>query len=69
MDADRIELETKVTMLEHTVDALSGELHQHAKTIAALQQQLRQVVEQLRPKQAEMEIEPHDTPPPHYHGG
>lgn len=68
MNADRIELETKVAMLERTVDALSDELHQHAKTIAALQDQLRQVVGQLRPRQGDTEIEPHDTPPPHYGG-
>ena len=69
MPSDRIELESKVAMLEHTVDALSGELHEHAKTIQSLQQQVRQLAERLRSKSSEPDMEPHDSPPPHYHGG
>ncbi|HEX5052635.1 MAG TPA: SlyX family protein [Planctomycetota bacterium] len=66
MSTDRIDIETKVAMLEHTVDALSGELHQHAQAIALLQEQLRSLVQHLRPKHAEPDLGPHDSPPPHY---
>lgn len=66
MTAKQIELEAKVAMLERTVDALSGELHQHRITIEALEVKVRAVIEQLQNKSSDSDLGPHDSPPPHY---
>lgn len=66
--ADRIELESKLAMLERTVDALSGELHEQQKSIAALQETVRVLAQELKKKAVGEDLEPHDTPPPHYGG-
>lgn len=65
---DRIELESKLAMLERTVDALSGEMHEQGKRIAALQENVRVLAQELKKKSSGDEIEPHDTRPPHYGG-
>ncbi|MBL8755158.1 MAG: SlyX family protein [Planctomycetes bacterium] len=68
-----VELESKVAMLEHTVDALSGELAAHQRTIDRLQANVAALVQQLKRQRGEAAdagepIEPHDTPPPHWGG-
>jgi uncharacterized coiled-coil protein SlyX len=69
--ADRIELEIKLAMLEHTVDALSGELAAHHRRLEQLQAGLEALVQQLKRQRAGEQgdpIEPHDTRPPHWGG-
>jgi len=67
-----VELESKIAMLEHTVDALSGELAEHQRTIDRLRRDVDALVQLLkkgRPADGgEDGIEPHDTPPPHWGG-
>jgi uncharacterized coiled-coil protein SlyX len=65
-----VELESKIAMLEHTVDALSGELAAQQKTIARLQANVEALVQQVKRQRSEAgePIEPHDTPPPHWGG-
>ena len=64
----RIELESKVAMLEHTVDALSIELAAHQKRLDFLQANFEAMVQQLKRPRADDSIEPHDTRPPHWGG-
>ncbi len=67
-----VALESKIAMLEHTVDALSGELAAHQRTIDHLRRDLDALVQHLKKGRtadtAEDGIEPHDTPPPHWGG-
>lgn len=67
MSNDRVELESKIALLERTVEALSGELHIHAKRIESLQESVKLLAEQVTRK-PDGEIEPHNTKPPHYGG-
>ncbi len=62
-----VELESKIAMLEHTVDVLNGELAAHQRTIDRLRNDLDAVLQQLKRQRSET-IEPHDTPPPHWGG-
>ncbi len=66
-----VELESKVAMLEHTVDALSGELAAHQRTIERLQANVEALVLQIKRQRSDAgeAIEPHDSPPPHWGGG
>lgn len=62
-----VELESKIAVLEHTVDVLNGELAAHQRTIDRLRNDLDGVLQQLKRQRSEA-IEPHDTPPPHWGG-
>ena len=69
MSNSLIELESKVAMLEHTVDLLSDELAAQQKRIDFLQTNVAALVQQqkrARSNDANDAIEPHDTPPPHW---
>ncbi|MFN3241271.1 MAG: SlyX family protein [Planctomycetota bacterium] len=68
MEPDRIELESKIAMLERTVDGLSGELHEQRKQIESLQATVRLLLDQLKKKSDDDDLEPHDTRPPHWGG-
>lgn len=68
MSDSRVELESKLAMLEHTVDALSGELAAQQKRIDVLQAHFELMVQQLRRPRSDDSIEPHDTRPPHWGG-
>lgn len=69
MSDSRIELESKLAILEHTVDALSGELAEHHRRIEILQANFAALVQQVnRMRSGGDAIEPHDTPPPHWGG-
>lgn len=66
-----IALESKIAMLEHTVDVLNGELAAHQLTIDRLRQDVDSLVQHIkrgRAADAGEPIEPHDTPPPHWGG-
>ena len=66
---DRVELESKIAMLERTVDALSGELAEQGRRIESLQASVATLVEQFKRQRAgDDSIEPHDTRPPHWGG-
>ncbi|MCK5943273.1 MAG: SlyX family protein [Planctomycetes bacterium] len=66
MDPERIELESKIAVLERTVDALNGELQQHGRQIEALQATVKLLADQLRKKRDDDDLEPHDSKPPHW---
>ena len=66
MTSDRVDLESKIAQVERTVDALSGELHQQRRQIEALQASVKLLVEQLKKRADGDDLEPHDTPPPHW---
>jgi len=68
MTDSRIELESKVAMLEHTVDALSGELAAQQKQIELLQASLEALIQQQKRLRNVEPIEPHDSRPPHWGG-
>jgi uncharacterized coiled-coil protein SlyX len=63
-----VELESKITMLERTVDVLGGELAAHQRTIDRLQKDVDDLVQHLRRSRTAEPMEPHDTPPPHWGG-
>ncbi len=66
-----VELESKVAMLEHTVDALSGELAAHRCTLDQVREQVAALLlhwKKNRGGDGSEPIEPHDTPPPHWGG-
>jgi uncharacterized coiled-coil protein SlyX len=62
----RIELESKVAMLEHTVEALSSELAAQQKRIDFLQTNFEALIQQQKRGRADDSVEPHDTRPPHW---
>ncbi len=66
MSSERIELESKITMLERTVDALGGELRAQQQEIERLQATVKVLADQLRKTQDGDDLEPHDTKPPHW---
>jgi uncharacterized coiled-coil protein SlyX len=66
MTDNRIELEAKIAILERTIDALSGEMHQQAKTIQTLEAKVQTIAEQLKTKMSDSDLGPHNSPPPHY---
>jgi uncharacterized coiled-coil protein SlyX len=68
MPDSRVELESKVAMLEHTVDALSGELAAMQKRLDTLQDNLTSILQHLKRPRGDDTIEPHDTRPPHWGG-
>jgi uncharacterized coiled-coil protein SlyX len=68
MTDPRVELESKVAMLEHTVDALSGELAAQQKQIEMLQASLEALIQQHKRARNVEPIEPHDSRPPHWGG-
>ncbi|MCA8963294.1 MAG: SlyX family protein [Planctomycetes bacterium] len=69
MSDSRIEFESKVAILEHTVDALSTELAVQQRRLDALQASLDALVRQVhRLRSGGDAIEPHDTRPPHWGG-
>jgi len=68
MNDDRVELESKIAVLERTIEALSGELHLHTQRIQELQDAVKLLAEQMARAKSGEEIEPHDTKPPHYGG-
>jgi uncharacterized coiled-coil protein SlyX len=68
MTDDRVALESKIAVLERTVEALSGELHEHGKRIQAILEHVKQLSEAVSRGKGGDEIEPHDTKPPHYSG-
>jgi len=66
-----VALESKIAMLEHTVDVLGGELAAHQRTIDRLQRDVDALVQFLkkgRSSESGEPIEPHDTRPPHWGG-
>lgn len=63
-----VELESKIAVLEHTVDALSGELAAHQRTIDRLRADVESMLLHLRRSRTAEPMEPHDTPPPHWGG-
>ncbi|MFM1871372.1 MAG: SlyX [Planctomycetota bacterium] len=66
---DRIvALESKIAILEHVVDALSGELAAQQRTVEQLQKHVELLLQQQRKSRGGEPIEPHDTPPPHWGG-
>ncbi|MAD34420.1 MAG: SlyX protein [Planctomycetes bacterium] len=66
MPEDRVELESKITQLERTVDALSGEVHQQQQQLEALQATIKLLADQLKKRSDGGDLEPHDTRPPHW---
>lgn len=66
MSDNRVELESKIAMLERTVEALSGELHLHAQRIQSLQDMVKLLAEQVGRSKSGDGLEPHDSKPPHY---
>lgn len=64
-----VELESKIAVLEHTVDVLSGELAAHQRTIDRLRTDVDALLQNLKRGRTGDAIEPHDTPPPHWGGG
>lgn len=68
MNDDRVELESKIAVLERTVEALSGELHLHAQRIQSLENTVKVLAEQVVRNKSGDDLEPHDTEPPHYGG-
>lgn len=68
MPDSRIALESKVAMLERTVDALSEELAAQQRRLDLLQTTFEAVVQQMKRPPADGSIEPHDTRPPHWSG-
>lgn len=68
MEPDRIELESKIAQLERTVDALSGELHEQQQQLERLQATVKLLADQLKKKNDDDDLEPHDTRPPHWGG-
>jgi uncharacterized coiled-coil protein SlyX len=65
----QIELESKIAMLEHTVDALSHELAAHQRSIERLRLDLDALATHWKRSRGSDPIEPHDTPPPHWGNG
>jgi uncharacterized coiled-coil protein SlyX len=69
MSDSRIQFESKVAILEHTVDALGGELLVQQRRLDALQATVEALVQQLnRLRSGGDAVEPHDTRPPHWGG-
>lgn len=68
MSDPRVELESKVAMLEHTVDALSGELAAQQRQLERLQATVEAMIQQQKRARGAEPIEPHDTRPPHWGG-
>lgn len=68
MSDDRVELESKIAMLERTVEALSGELHLQARAIQQLRDTVKLLAEQVAGSKSDDDLESHDTKPPHYGG-
>jgi uncharacterized coiled-coil protein SlyX len=66
MSSDRIDLEFKITSLERTVDALGGEVRAQQQEIERLRATVSLLAEQLKKKHNDDDLEPHDTPPPHW---
>ena len=65
MSQDRIEVESKVTFLERTVEALSTTIHEQAQQLDAIELRLKKLEKKLDGDDGP-EIGPHDSPPPHY---
>lgn len=68
MPDSRVDLESKVAMLERTVDALSDELAAQQRVLEALQTQVELLREHLKRPPGDDSIEPHDSRPPHWGG-
>ena len=68
MGDPRIELESKVAMLEHTVDVLSGELAAHQLRLDRMQATIETLAQQLKRLRGSDPIEPNDSRPPHWGG-
>ena len=68
MTDDRVELESKIAMLERTVEALSGEMHEQGRLIQALTDHVKTLSETVTRNKSGDDIEPHNSPPPHYGG-
>ena len=66
MSNDRVELESKITQLERTVEALSGELLHQQRALDSLQAAMRLLAEQLKRRPDGDDMEPHDSKPPHW---
>ena len=60
-----ITVETKVAFLERTVDALNEALVEQGRVIERFERRLERLEQRVAAK-SEPDIEPHDTPPPHY---
>lgn len=68
MTDHHIELESKLAMLERTVEMLSGELIAQQRRLDVLQARLDAMVAQQKQQRAAEPMEPHDTRPPHWGG-
>lgn len=68
MPDSRVDLESKVAMLERTVDALSAELAAQQRVLDILQTHVELLRQHLKRPPADDAIEPHDTRPPHWGG-
>ena len=66
MNPDQKDFESRISFFERTLDTMSEELHQQARTIDALHRRIERVEGRLQTKGGDGEIEPHDSPPPHY---
>jgi len=53
-------------MLERTVEALSGEMHEQTRLIQALTDHVKTLSEAVARNKSGDDIEPHNTKPPHY---
>lgn len=66
MSDGRVELESKFAMLERTVEALSGEVHEQGRLLQALTDHVKALSETVSRNKSGDDIEPHNTKPPHY---
>tara|TARA_R110002072_G_scaffold25443_5_gene85068 strand:+ start:24503 stop:24709 length:207 start_codon:yes stop_codon:yes gene_type:complete len=68
MSDDLVGLESKIAVLERTVEALSGEMHAQGRLIQALTDHVKTLSETVSRNKSGDDIEPHNTKPPHYEG-
>ncbi len=66
-DPVRVELETKLTFLERTVEIMSKVMHEQGVQIEKLERRLAALTAKLEQAADEgADLRPHDDPPPHY---
>lgn len=65
MDAERADLEAKVTFLERTLDAINEAMIDQGRHITRLEARIEELHQKVEAKDAP-EMEGHDSRPPHY---
>ena len=65
MDADRVELEAKVTFLERAVELLNEAMVEQGRLTSEFERRIEWLERKLE-AQKEPEVGPHDEAPPHY---